>query len=141
MGNHCPNLLRLNLEGDPQITKEGFSHLEKCEFLQDLNLSRHDIEVDEIQSLAKIPLKILALGHCTGIAPDVVKTISQVFPQLRELKLLQSSIMDDGLKELKIPGIFKLILAETAITDAGVQEIARSCAKLQYIDLSGCEQV
>ncbi|MGA8163481.1 MAG: hypothetical protein WB791_00460 [Waddliaceae bacterium] len=114
----CPNLTRLNLASNQQITYSGWAVLRQWERLEKLDISR-----------------------CIQVNDEDFKVILRACPHLTHLNVEEcTAIADQALREIgtMIPQVIFLNLARSNISDASLVDLAMHCRDLVHVDLSRC---
>uniref|UniRef100_K3W816 F-box domain-containing protein n=1 Tax=Globisporangium ultimum (strain ATCC 200006 / CBS 805.95 / DAOM BR144) TaxID=431595 RepID=K3W816_GLOUD len=126
----------LILRGCNDISDDGMSSLSGLECLQYVD-ARH---CEEIRSLpiSWTDIRVLLLGRTSFGEADAA--VLQYMPKLQELDLRSCRILKRGIEFInRLERLERLVLAETALTDAGLIEICKHNVYLKALDVSGTE--
>lgn len=131
-----PHLQTLNLSLT-KITDTGLKHLGKYQALMNLELCKTKIQGDGFKHLAGLAkMRCLRLDFNPSSSN---LTNLKYLQNLQKLDLGNSTMNDDGLKQLKeVTQIAELNLCETKITDAGLESLM-NMKNLRDLDLGGDE--
>lgn len=117
----CPNLLKLSLRSDLQLTYGGLTELKKLRYLKALDLTRsHQLRDEDLS---------LILSACSGLTQLVMEDC----PQLSNKAYFDLS--------RRLPLLALLNIARTSISDSLVLEIVTHCMHLRYLNVSHCREI
>lgn len=127
------SLRELNLQGTP-ITGRGLAHLKYTKSCVELDLSRTDLQDQDLAALAAVPsLGWLTLAE-TSITGEGLRHLGR--EELRALIVNETAVDDAGLLHLvACKGLWKLNLADTKITGRTLGQLSH--LPLRYVDFSG----
>lgn len=148
----CPFLSRvwsIALEGCSSAAFNAIQppdHSPKLRYL-DLSDCQHldDFSLKNIVKYFGSKLTHLYLRRCTSLTDQSIKTIATHCLSLQELSISYCPQFTDSIcYELSLElntSLRYLSMARCPITDHGLQQIARHCTKLRYLNIRGCEAV
>ncbi|RHZ77994.1 hypothetical protein Glove_168g297 [Diversispora epigaea] len=141
----CPNLVYLNLNGQPFINNESICTIARsCVNLQHLDLSFNEIITDEaICAIATgcPDMQSYILEECERITNKSIKKITQLTQNLQKLILTSCyEITDDAVCNIirSCPNIQNLNFQYIYITDKTIYEIAYHCSNLSILNVKKC---
>lgn len=140
----CPNLVRIVMGSNVQITALGWGALQKLHVLRSVDLSR-------CQQITDADLRVilhacagvaeLSLADCRQIGDRGFSDLSRNVPRLTHLNLSHTSISDGALVEImtRCKNLVHLNLTRCGnITDKGVREIGKIPNNLKELVLVNC---
>lgn len=140
-----PNLRRLDLSANPQLTESLFYLLSDGQSLEALSLAYchqfKDREIDLLLSLVGSGLTELDLSWCSALTDRVIPYLVRAAPRLLTLQLAHCPLIGDaGLRGLtKSPQLRTLNLRGCmGISDEGAVDMALQAPHLAFLDLSFC---
>lgn len=137
----CPQLTKLTLRGDTQLTYRSWSELYKLRALKSLDVSRcHQITDQDLSMILKAcrGLTELNLEGCKKISNKAFFELAQTSQRLMHLNISESVISDGVLSEIASYNrdLLSLALVQCeSITQKGIRELIQFCRDLQHLDL------
>lgn len=140
----CPNLKKIVLGSNVQLTYEGFSELQKLKRLYGLDISRSPrIRDDDFLLILKACFQIshLLMEDCPQLSNKAFFEISRGLPSLAILNISRCSISDGLLLEitahcsqLRYLNVSRCL----ELTGKGLLQVIRQGRKLQVLDVRNC---
>jgi hypothetical protein len=131
LGRH-PRLVELGLAGS-QVTDRGLAFLHNYSGLQRLDLSGTRVTDAGMVSLARLPLKQLALG--AGITQQGIQALAGM-KTLEQLDISQTHVGDEGYSIIMAWPCLHTLFAGRPLTDKGLERLSH-VGSLRRLDLTG----
>ncbi len=140
----CPQLTKLSLRSNVQITHMGWGELLKLRQLKSLDLARcHQIDNDEFKIILRAcaGLEVLNLEECKKITDKGFEELAYSIPKLTHLNLTRCTISDVALLEvatkLRIMTSLNLTRCEY-LSEKGIIEAVKQSHTLRSLNLTHC---
>lgn len=140
----CPNLTKISLASNTQITYSGWSALQKLRHLQSLDISRcFQITDEEFKLIMQASRMVthLHVQECTKLTDQAFYELGRNMPKLTDLDLSRCNISDVALSSLvaHCRQLVTLTLVRCPkLTDRGIAEAARNAPFLQVLNITKC---
>lgn len=140
----CPNLTKISLASNTQISYAGWSELQKLRFLQKLDISRcHQLSADEFKLILQACRSVthLSLQECTKLTDQAFQELRNM-AKLTDLDLSRCQISDKALIDLSTHcrHLVSLVLIRCSnITEKGIIETVKNTHLLQLLNISKCQ--
>jgi F-box/leucine-rich repeat protein 2/20 len=140
----CPNLTKISLANNTQISYIGWSELQKIHHLQKLDISRcRQLTDDDFKLVLQACRSIthLNLQQCTKLTEFAFYELGRNMPKLIHLDLSRSQISDRALIDLSVrcPYLESLILTGCQnLTDRGIMETIKNTKWLRKLNVAKC---
>lgn len=141
----CPNLRRLVLTSNVQLTFSGWGALQKLPYLFGLNISRcHQVHDQDFSLILRAcpQLNELHLEGCRGLSERAFFELAKRLPQLYVLNVSRCHVSDGALIEIamRCPNLRELHLARCKeITDKGLLQLMDHTHALKFLDAAACD--
>ena len=140
-----PNLRRLILTSNVQLTFLGWSSLQKLPLLYGLDVSRcRQLHDDDLLLILRAcpQLTELDLEECIGLSERAFFDLAKALPQLTVLNASKSHISDIALIEiaLRCRHIVELYVVRCkGISEKGILQFVKNASFLKVLDVMGCD--
>lgn len=141
----CPQLLRISLNSNVQLTYQGWGELQKLHQLKGLDVSRcHQLHDEDLLLILNACTQISELGleECVGIGEAGFFELARSLIQLSFLNVARCHIADAQLIEITMCCRNLQVLNLTrckGISDKGILQAIKQATSLESIDLTACD--
>ncbi|KAK7276082.1 hypothetical protein RIF29_17214 [Crotalaria pallida] len=141
----CSRLTSLRMESCSSVSREAFSFIGRCQFLEELDVTDTEIDDEGLESISTCTkLSILKMGICLNITDNGLKHIGSRCSQLKHLDLYRSSgITEVGVAAIALgcPSLEVINIAYNSnITDTSLASLS-NCLKLRALEIRGCPHI
>lgn len=141
----CPNVVRLSLNSNVQLTYQGWGGLKNLKQLKGLDIARcHQVHDADFLLILNACAQITEIGleECTGIGENGFFELARLLTRLSFLNVSRTHITDAQLIEIVTRCRHLRILNLTrckGITDKGILQVIKQAGALQSINLTACD--
>lgn len=140
----CPQLKKLNLSGNMQLTYEAWAHLNRLKRLLSLDLSHcRQLTDEDLRIIVEAcpMLEDISLADCPNLTDRGFMSIPDCCKSLLRLNLNQTAVTNKTLIDLANRAsdlTYLSIKSSEEVTEKGIAALARGCPRLKFINVEGC---